>query len=198
MADWSSLINSPPPTNFPTICECEGHILASNDIRGRSKVIEVSAHLPQVDTNLQDPKIGHKLQADSTFLSAKQAFLEAEETSPKSAILKAKPNLFRYFEHWLTVNEEKWWFRFISSFNIFGFFKSSLKMKVEEFLNIYTTTRNFTNSPVKCLAWHPHISKIAVAMKDDGIQICLKEASITPLLKHKKQKLVTEKFMNIT
>ena len=27
-------------------------------------------------------------------------------------------------------------------------------------------------------------------MKDDGIQICLKEASITPLLKHKKQKLV--------
>ena len=171
MADWSSLINSPPPTNFPTICECEGHILASNDIRGRSKVIEVSAHLPQVDTNLQDPKIGHKLQADSTFLSAKQAFLEAEK-SPKSAILKAKPNLFRYFEHWLTVNEEKWWFRFISSFNIFGFFKSSLKMKVEEFLNIYTTTRNFTNSPVKCLGKKLkkfRLSKVALEVSGGGI-----------------------------
>ena len=195
MADWASLINSPPPSNFATICECEGHILTSNDLRGRSKVMEVLSHLPSVDTTLQDPKIGHKLQAaDCTFLSAKQAFLEAEK-SPKSAILNSKPNFFQYFEYWLTQNEEKWWFRLISSFN-FGLFKSSLKMNLEEFLNLYTTTRDLRNAPVRTLAWHPHVSKIAVAMKDDSIQIVLSEATVKPLLKHKKQKHVSLNFLS--
>ena len=35
----------------------------------------------------------------------------------------------------------------------------------------YTNTRNWNTAPVKCLAWHPHTAKIAVAMADDSIQV---------------------------
>ena len=191
MADWASLINAPPPSRIPTICECEGHILTSHDLRGRSKVLEVNSHIPTIDTNIQDPKIGHKLQAaDCTFLSAKQAFLEQAEKSSASAILNSKPNLFQYFEDWLSQNEEKWWFRLISSFN-FGLFRTSLKINMEEICEIYSNTRDFNSAPVKCLAWHPHVAKIAVAMKDDSVQIATLDGNVRPILKHKKQKNIT-------
>ena len=185
MADWSSLINSPPPTNFPTICECEGHILASNDIRGRSKVIEVSAHLPHVDTNLQDPKIGHKLQAaDSTFWSAKQAFLPAEaKSSAASTILSSNG----FLENFLANHEETWWFRLLSSLLFFG---PSSKMSSDDLIAMYSNTRDLKAAPIRCLAWHPQVSKLALAMKDDAVQVVLTSASIKPLLKHKKQRQV--------
>ena len=87
MADWASLINSPPPSNLPTLCECDGLILPSNDLRGQTRVSEVLSELPIADLAFQDPKIGHKLQADSTFLTAKSAFLPAEKSKNSSTAI---------------------------------------------------------------------------------------------------------------
>ena len=42
----------------------------------------------------------------------------------------------------------------------------------------------------RCVAWHPHVAKVALAMKDDTVQIALTSSNIKPLLKHKKQKQV--------
>ena len=46
-----------------------------------------------------------------------------------------------------------------------------LKVSGEELIERYTSTRNWSTAPVKCLAWHPHIAKIAVATEDDSIQV---------------------------
>ena len=46
------------------------------------------------------------------------------------------------------------------------------------------------NAQVKCLAWHPHVAKLALTMKDDAVQVVLTTSNIKPLLKHKKQKQV--------
>ena len=42
----------------------------------------------------------------------------------------------------------------------------------------------------RCVAWHPHVAKVALAMKDDTVQVVLTSSAIKPLLKHKKQKQV--------
>ena len=54
----------------------------------------------------------------------------------------------------------------------------------------FSSTRDVKNAQVKSLAWHPHVAKLALAMKDDTVQVVLTSSSIKPLLKHKKQKQV--------
>ena len=149
MADWSSLINSPRPSNFATICECEGHILTSNDLRGRSKVMEVLSHLPSVDTTLQDPKIGHKLQADSTFLSAKSAFLPAEKSKNSSTAIL---NTNGFLDNFIDKNEETWWFRFFTSLLNFSPGKyHRFKLCPDDLIALHSNTRDLKNAPVRYL-----------------------------------------------
>ena len=58
----------------------------------------------------------------------------------------------------------------------------------------FSSTRDVKNAPVKCLAWHPHVAKLALAMKDDTVQVVLNSSNIKPLLKHKKQKQVADTY----
>ena len=130
MADWASLINSPLPQSEPTICEVNGQILTSSDPRGQAKILEISQNLPQVDLAIQDPKIGHKLQVDTTFLSAKSAFLPAE----KSTSVGLRPNV-GFFEDFIAANEETYWFKFLSSLFNFGF-SFRAKLNPEEIIQV--------------------------------------------------------------
>lgn len=54
----------------------------------------------------------------------------------------------------------------------------------------YTRTRNWGAAPVKCLAWHPHTTKVAVATSDDNIRIYYNE-TFAPTLKFKAQRNVS-------
>ena len=195
MADWASLINLPPPSEVPVICESDGVLLTSNDLRGQAKVSEILSQIPEIDLALQDPKIGHKLQAaDTTFLSAKSAFLPADEklvkkTSTASSIILNSNGIF---DNFIANNEETWWFRLLSSLLSFG--NPHLKMNSDDLIALYSNTRDLKGAPVRCLSWHPHVPKVAVAMKDDSIQIALTSSGIKPLLKHKKQKQVRLRF----
>jgi hypothetical protein len=54
-------------------------------IIAQTRLSEVLSQLPIADLAFQDPKIGHKLQcADSTFFTAKSAFLPAEKSKNSS------------------------------------------------------------------------------------------------------------------
>ena len=72
----------------------------------------------------------------------------------------------------------------------------SLNISGEEVTELYTSTRNWSNAPVRCIAWHPHTCKIAVAMADDSIQVnmgsvCKVSEEVAPLLKYKQQRGVS-------
>lgn len=162
--------------------------MTSNDLRGQNKVAEVVDHLPLVDLGLSDPKIGHKLGADSTLLSAKSAFLQPSES--KSRRHFEDKGVYKAFEEWLGQNEEKWWLKL---FTVFPTAILKPKMPIEDLMATYSCTREFKSAPVKCMAWHPHVAKMALAMKDDAIQVVLAGSSIKPLLKHKKQKQVVNR-----
>ena len=149
MADWASLINSPPPTSLPSICECDGLILASNDLRGHTKVSEVLSELPTADLAFQDPKIGHKLQADSTFLSAKSAFLPAEKSKNSSTAIL---NTNGFLDNFIDKNEETWWFRFFTSLLNFAPGKyHRFKLCPDDLIALHSNTRDLKNAPVRYL-----------------------------------------------
>ena len=147
MADWSSLINSPPPSILLSICECDGLVLASNDLRGQTRVSEVLSQLPTADLAIQDPKIGHKLQADSTFLTAKSAFLPAEKGKNSSTAIL---NRNGFFDNFIDKNEETWWFRFFTSLLNFSPGKyHKFKLCPDDLISLYSNTRDLKNAPVR-------------------------------------------------
>ena len=49
-----------------------------------------------------------------------------------------------------------------------------------------------SKSPVKALAWHPHVTKLAVGLRDDSVHVYSAGNSLNPILKHKLQKHVTD------
>ena len=77
--------------------------------------------------------------------------------------------------------------------SLHGSLHPSLRISGEDLIERYTNTRNWNTSPVKCLAWHPHTSKIAVALVDDSIQVNVPIGNNTPgegvlpVLKYKQQ-----------
>jgi WD40 repeat protein len=166
--------------------------LASNDGRGLSKVAEILAHLPIAEIPAAGDQnrsiLGHKLNADNTLLSAKSAFLPAD--SKTATMLTSNGGLYKLFENFLARHEETWWLRFFSSSLAFTLGPSH-KMSLEDLIASYSTTRDLNQAPVRCLAWHPHCAKLALALKDDTVQVVTSTSSIKPILKHKKQRQVT-------
>lgn len=51
----------------------------------------------------------------------------------------------------------------------------------------YSRTRSWSNAPIKCLSWHPHTTKIAVATLDDSIRVYCSDDSFMSTLKCKAQ-----------
>ncbi|XP_005089460.1 aladin [Aplysia californica] len=62
----------------------------------------------------------------------------------------------------------------------------------DEILKKYTPVANWFKSPVQALAWHPHVTKLAVALKDDSVHVYSAGSSLNPILKHKLQKQVAD------
>lgn len=55
----------------------------------------------------------------------------------------------------------------------------------------YAQTKNWQNSPIRAIAWHLDITKIAVAAADDVVRIYGSENNLIPILKCKQQKNIT-------
>lgn len=51
--------------------------------------------------------------------------------------------------------------------------------------------RDLHSSIVRCIAWHPHCTKLAVAAADDSVRIYSSRSSLVPILKNKSQRGVS-------
>lgn len=51
--------------------------------------------------------------------------------------------------------------------------------------------KDWLHSPVRCLAWHPHCTKLAVAASDDSVRIYSTDSNLVPILKSKMQRGVS-------
>lgn len=75
--------------------------------------------------------------------------------------------------------------------NIFSAFRYFLQPHLKDIgpkiVANYSNTRGWGHAPIKCLAWHPHTTKIAVATLDDNVRIYCSEVSFISTLKCKAQ-----------
>ena len=55
-------------------------------------------------------------------------------------------------------------------------------------LSTFCQTRGWVEAPLRCLAWHPHTRKLAVASRDDSIRVAGDGALLRPVLRHAGQR----------
>uniref|UniRef100_A0A8W8M5L6 Aladin n=1 Tax=Magallana gigas TaxID=29159 RepID=A0A8W8M5L6_MAGGI len=65
-------------------------------------------------------------------------------------------------------------------------------MSNEEIITKFSDIVNWSRSPVKAFAWHPHTLKFAYALGDDSIKVHSGKSDLVPTLKHKLQKNVAD------
>lgn len=66
-----------------------------------------------------------------------------------------------------------------------------LKFNIGELIDELSGTRNWGNNPIRCLSWHPHSARLAVATNDDSVRVYCNDNTFVPLLRSKEQKSIT-------
>ena len=53
---------------------------------------------------------------------------------------------------------------------------------------LFSKTKDWLGSPIRCLAWHPNCIKLAVATRDDTILVYAGSSSVPVTIRHPIQK----------
>lgn len=56
---------------------------------------------------------------------------------------------------------------------------------------MFSHTKDWPTSPVRCLAWHPHCNKLAVATRDDTVLVYAGPTSTPVVVRHSSQKNIS-------
>lgn len=67
-----------------------------------------------------------------------------------------------------------------------------LSMSNEDIILKFSSISNWSTSPVRAFAWHPHTTKFAYTLEDDSIKVHTARSELVPTLKHKLQKNVSD------
>lgn len=179
---------SPPPYNCYTTCERNAQLLFVEAAMPREEEPEFE------DINCTSEKsrfVRSRELTNAVFLenaeSLKLRLIQAWSKHGFTGLLveltslkqKTSSPAFHLISKWATV-----------SLSFCRWLKSPhLAMPTDVLINDFSSTRQWKESYVRCLAWHPHCDKIAIAIKDDEILVknylCTKDIQT---LKHPNQK----------
>lgn len=190
----------PPPEGMATVCEKNGDLIAVAKSDLESNIFVQDLACPEINICTEGSK--------RSFLkeSARSAFMEYQGTTSKR-IIKAwygqglggvleelsKDNMGRATGAWYSkicyqiLGVVRW----LSSWH--GAVFPHLSMPSEDLVAEFSSNLNWKDSSIRCLAWHPHTTKLAVSLHDDSIKVyTAKKGDIVPTLKHKLQKCVAD------
>lgn len=133
--------------------------------------------------------------------NAKSAFLPHDETVSKrayhawyemglSGALEEIVNSSEEVPPWIASTSKRLLFltRWFNSLH--GSFFPHLVLSNEDIVSKFSPIPEWSHSPVKAFAWHPHTVKFAYAIQDDSVRIHSHNSELVPILKHKLQKNV--------
>ncbi|CAG4987433.1 unnamed protein product [Parnassius apollo] len=120
-----------------------------------------------------------KLLKKITSVWYKQGFLDALSVAADPSINRESPFLAITASYVLKIANLVTTFRY--------FIQPHLKDIGPKIVSKYSRTRNWSTAPIKCIAWHPHTTKIAVATADDNVRVYCSEVSFVSTLKCKAQ-----------
>lgn len=109
----------------------------------------------------------------------KQGFLDALSVAADPTINRESPSIAFIASHALKLANVFTALRY--------FLQPHLKDIGPKIVANYSRTRGWGNTPIKCLVWHPHATKLAVATLDDNVRIYCSEVSFVSTLKCKAQ-----------
>uniref|UniRef100_A0A0B7A6Y9 Aladin seven-bladed propeller domain-containing protein n=1 Tax=Arion vulgaris TaxID=1028688 RepID=A0A0B7A6Y9_9EUPU len=192
----SILLQFPPPPrrSFMTVFEQEGQL---KDV---PESYPISCLPDYPDVTIQSER---SCRMNVHYESAQNAFLAHEQTSWKRSLhawynggfvnmLEELTNASDEVPVWLSAPCSKLlsFVQRLKSLTVSLFPQKS--MSYEELLSKYSHVSNWHKSPVQALAWHPHVTKLAVALKDDSVVVYSSGSTLCPILKHKLQKQVAD------
>ncbi|CAG5120832.1 unnamed protein product, partial [Candidula unifasciata] len=192
----SILLQFPPPPrrSHLTVLEQEGQL------KDAPESVPLSCLPDYPEITIQSER---SCRLNAHYDSAQNAFLTHEQTSWKRSLhawysggivnmLEELSNAKEEVPFWLSTPSRAALsvVQKLKSFRISVFPQKS--MSNDDLLTKYTHVSNWSRSPVQVLAWHPHVTKLAVALKDDSVVVYSSGSSLCPTLKHKLQKHVID------
>ena len=176
-----------------TECEMSGMLMCQLPPRVADLVSSYPAcHQTQKQSEMRSA--GLKTDAASLFLPREGGAGVVSEGSVSSVIsLLLHGGLEGVINNISGVAGQGW----VKLWRILWSFQSSiyphLKMSTLDMISDHSNTRNWSQSHIKCISWHPHAAKLAVAYNDDSISIVSVDNCITnqPVLKHASMKNIT-------
>lgn len=109
----------------------------------------------------------------------KQGFLDALSLAADPSVNRESPLLAHTASYVLKVANLFTAFRY--------FIQPHLKDIGPKIVSKYSRSRNWNSAPIKCLEWHPHATKIAVATADDNVRVYSSDVAFVSVLKCKAQ-----------
>ncbi|XP_004923972.2 aladin-like isoform X1 [Bombyx mandarina] len=160
-----------------------GNISTFSNATKKHPIINVTRDLHHHRTS--DENISMYIDVEDNLLKKitsvwyKQGFLEALSVAADPSVNRESPTLAVTASYILKVANILTAFRY--------FLQPHLKDIGPKIVANYSRTRNWGQVPVKCLAWHPHTTKIAVATVDDNVRVYCSEVTFVSTLKCKAQ-----------
>jgi len=186
MSDYPSLQNMPGVSLRPTKCELDG-VFGDNLHPVLEKMLESYPTL-LIDSDSIRPSYS-KETIKSAFLPKNEstgvALLSQWREEGVPGVLGSLKESPRSQISWLAGVLLAVW-RIPSSLQTF--FYPHLRLSPQEMLSTFCLTRDWFESPVRCLAWHPHTRKLAVVSRDDCVRIGGNGAKTKPILRHTGQR----------
>ncbi|KAH9503246.1 hypothetical protein Btru_068553 [Bulinus truncatus] len=201
-SQMTSILNQFPPPPRPgnvTVFEKDGQIIdLPETVTVPVTVAAVEKEYPEVILHNESTN-----RINLHYENAQLAFLSSEQTLWKR-LLNAwySDGLLNMLEEMAEIKDEapKWLSStckaILSTVEVARSLGSSLfaqsSLSDEEILSTYMHVNNWHKSPIQAIAWHPHVSKVAVALHDDSVRIFYAGNNLCPILKHKLQKQVAD------
>lgn len=185
MSEYPSLQNMPAATPDPTNFELDG-VFSEGINPAVERLLESYPNLVESDS----------IRPSYNRESVKSAFLPRDESGGVALVSVWRSDGISGILETLKQSEQKqmcWvagvllalW-RIPSSLQTF--FYPHLRLSAQEMLSTFSLTRDWFESPVRCMAWHPHTRKLAVVSRDDCVRIGGNGAKTKPILRHTGQR----------
>ncbi|KAI4469793.1 aladin [Holotrichia oblita] len=183
-----------PTDGEVTLCEVDGRIHSMNyeyaNVNVFTNTVENHPQIYIMKDSLYPIKLGD--DAKELFLSVEVPFLKQlvqiyyEQGYVEMLHLAASRHKF------ILSNLAKVILKTVNSIDrVRTMFNPTFKQSRMKIISDISSNRNWMHSPLRCIAWHPDSTKIAVGTCDDTVKIYLKNATLTPILKCKQQKNIT-------
>ncbi|XP_064613743.1 aladin-like [Liolophura sinensis] len=191
---WASFSNYPRDDQV-TVCERNGNLITVDSSQAAEK-LKLHGY-PDIKLTKEIPK------SCTVRESAKSAFLPHEQTVWKRALhawydqgvtgaMEEVANSRTEAPQWTVTVAGKALACVRWANSLHGSLFPHLSLSNEDMIFKFSRIRQWYSSPVRAFSWHPHITKLAVALHDDSIVVHSATSEIVPTLKCKLQKNVAD------